>query len=126
MRTVRSSLSSSPTAPELTADVVVLAVGVRPNAELAQMAGVVTGPLGGIGVDAQMRTSVPDILAAGDAVETANLLTGEPVLSMLAGPANREGPHRRRGHLRSRECLSGQPGDGHRQGVRHGGRAGRA
>ena len=76
---------------ELTADVVVLAVGVRPNAELAQMAGVVTGPLGGIGVDAQMRTSVPDILAAGDAVETANLLTGEPVLSMLAGPANREG-----------------------------------
>ena len=38
-----------------------------------------------------MRTSVPDILAAGDAVETAHLLTGEPVLSMLAGPANREG-----------------------------------
>ncbi len=76
---------------ELIADVVVLAVGVRPNAELAQMAGVATGPLGGIGVDAQMRTSVPDILAAGDAVETAHLLTGEPVLSMLAGPANREG-----------------------------------
>ncbi len=76
---------------ELTADVVVLAVGVRPNAELAQMAGAATGPLGGIGVDAQMRTSVPDILAAGDAVETAHLLTGEPVLSMLAGPANREG-----------------------------------
>ncbi len=76
---------------ELTADVVVLAVGVRPNAELAEMAGVATGPLGGIAVDARMRTSVPDILAAGDAVETANLLTGEPVLSMLAGPANREG-----------------------------------
>ena len=38
-----------------------------------------------------MRTSAPDILAAGDAVETAHLLTGEPVLSMLAGPANREG-----------------------------------
>ena len=38
-----------------------------------------------------MRTSVPDILAAGDAVETAHLETGEPVLSMLAGPANREG-----------------------------------
>ncbi len=76
---------------ELAADVVVLAVGVRPSAELAQTAGVATGPLGGIGVDPQMRTSVPDILAAGDAVETAHLLTGEPVLSMLAGPANREG-----------------------------------
>ena len=38
-----------------------------------------------------MRTSAPDIFAAGDAVETAHLLTGEPVLSMLAGPANREG-----------------------------------
>ena len=76
---------------ELPADVVVLAVGVRPGAELAQMAGVATGPLGGIGVDTRMRTSVPDILAAGDAVETANLLTGEPVLSMLAGPANRQG-----------------------------------
>ena len=38
-----------------------------------------------------MRTSAPDILAAGDAVETAHFLTGEPVLSMLAGPANREG-----------------------------------
>ena len=76
---------------ELPADVVVLAVGVRPSAELAQIAGVATGPLGGIDVDACMRTSVPDILAAGDAVETAHLLTGEPVLSMLAGPANREG-----------------------------------
>jgi rhodanese-related sulfurtransferase len=42
-------------------------------------------------VDAQMRTSAPDIFAAGDAVETPNLLTGKPTLSMLAGPANREG-----------------------------------
>ena len=76
---------------ELPADVVVIAVGVRPSTELAQTAGVATGPLGGISVDPQMRTSVPDILAAGDAVETTHLLTGEPVLSMLAGPANREG-----------------------------------
>jgi rhodanese-related sulfurtransferase len=42
-------------------------------------------------VDEHMRTSAPDVLAAGDAVETAHLLTGEPTLSMLAGPANREG-----------------------------------
>ena len=105
---------------ELTADVVVLAVGVRPNAELAQMAGVATGPLGGIGVDPQMRTSVPDILAAGDAVETAHLLTGEPVLSMLAGPANREGRIAAETICGHESCLSGQPGHGHRQGVRHG------
>ena len=76
---------------EIAADIVVLAVGVRPDADLARRAGAILGPHGGIAVDAQMRTSVPDILAAGDAVETAQLQTGEPVLSMLAGPANREG-----------------------------------
>ncbi len=75
----------------LEADVVVMAVGARPNVDLARAAGIEIGPRGGIVVDAHMRTSAPDILAAGDAVETAHLLTGEPVLSMLAGPANREG-----------------------------------
>ncbi|HEX6419823.1 MAG TPA: FAD-dependent oxidoreductase [Acidimicrobiales bacterium] len=73
------------------ADVVVMAVGARPNAELARDAGLEIGRRGGIVVDAQMRTSDSDILAAGDAVETPHLLTGEPVLSMLAGPANRQG-----------------------------------
>ena len=73
------------------ADVVVMAVGARPNVELAREAGIEIGPRGGIAVDAHMRTSAPDILAAGDAVETPNFLTGEPTLSMLAGPANREG-----------------------------------
>ncbi|HLN77455.1 MAG TPA: FAD-dependent oxidoreductase [Nocardioidaceae bacterium] len=73
------------------ADVVVMAAGARPNADLARDAGLKIGPRGGIAVDAQMRTSDPDILAAGDAVETPHFLTGEPVLSMLAGPANREG-----------------------------------
>jgi NADPH-dependent 2,4-dienoyl-CoA reductase/sulfur reductase-like enzyme/rhodanese-related sulfurtransferase len=73
------------------ADIVVMAAGARPNVDLARDAGLEIGPRGGIAVDAQMRTSDPDILAAGDAVETAHFLTGEPVLSMLAGPANREG-----------------------------------
>ncbi len=73
------------------ADVVVMAAGARPNAGLARDAGLEIGARGGIVVDPQMRTSDPDILAAGDAVETAHFLTGEPVLSMLAGPANREG-----------------------------------
>ncbi len=75
----------------LEADVVVMATGARPNVKLAQEAGLKIGPRGGIVVDAQMRTSAPDILAAGDAVETAHLITGEPTLSMLAGPANRQG-----------------------------------
>jgi NADPH-dependent 2,4-dienoyl-CoA reductase/sulfur reductase-like enzyme/rhodanese-related sulfurtransferase len=73
------------------ADVVVMAAGARPNADLARDAGLEIGPRGGIAVDPQMRTSDPDILAAGDAVETQHFLTGDPVLSMLAGPANREG-----------------------------------
>ena len=73
------------------ADVVVMAAGARPNVALARDAGLEIGPRGGIVVDEQMRTSAPDILAAGDAVETRHLLTGEPTLSMLAGPANREG-----------------------------------
>ncbi len=73
------------------ADIVTLAAGVRPNVELAPAAGVALGPLGGIAVDDLMRTSVPDVFAAGDAVETPQMQTKEPVLSMLAGPANREG-----------------------------------
>jgi NADPH-dependent 2,4-dienoyl-CoA reductase/sulfur reductase-like enzyme len=81
-------LSDGTTIP---ADVVVMAAGARPNADLARDAGLEIGRRGGIVVDALMRTSDPDILAAGDAVETAHFLTGEPVLSMLAGPANREG-----------------------------------
>ena len=75
----------------LETDVVVMASGARPNVALARDAGLEIGPRGGIVVDAQMRTSAPDVLAAGDAVETAHFLTGQPVLSMLAGPANRQG-----------------------------------
>ena len=72
-------------------DVVVMASGARPNVALARDAGLTIGARGGIVVDPQMRTSAPDVLAAGDAVETAHFLTGQPVLSMLAGPANRQG-----------------------------------
>lgn len=75
----------------LSTDLVVLATGVRPNTALAAAAGLDIGPRGGIVVDAQMRTADPCILAAGDIVETAHLQTGAPVLSMLAGPANRQG-----------------------------------
>jgi NADPH-dependent 2,4-dienoyl-CoA reductase/sulfur reductase-like enzyme/rhodanese-related sulfurtransferase len=72
------------------ADVVILALGVRPDTALARMAGIEVGELGGIRVDEQMRTSDPDIFAVGDAVEVKDFVTGEWSLIALAGPANRQ------------------------------------
>ena len=74
-----------------TADLVILAVGVRPDVQLAREAGLEIGPTGGIRVDDQMRTSDPHIFAVGDAVEVRNFVTGRPALIPLAGPANRQG-----------------------------------
>jgi len=73
------------------ADLVILALGVRPDTTLATMAGVEIGALGGIRVDEHMRTSNPDIFAVGDAVEVRDFVTGEWSLIALAGPANRQG-----------------------------------
>ena len=73
------------------ADVVILAIGVRPETALAKMAGLELGERGGIRVDEQMRTSDPDILAVGDAVEVKDFVTGQWALIPLAGPANRQG-----------------------------------
>lgn len=73
------------------ADVVILAIGVRPDTKLAKMAGLEIGERGGIRVDDQMRTSDPDIFAVGDAVEVKDFMTGEWSLIALAGPANRQG-----------------------------------
>ena len=73
------------------ADIVILAIGVRPETALAKMAGIETGERGGIRVDEQMRTSNPDIFAVGDAVEVRDFVTGEWSLIPLAGPANRQG-----------------------------------
>lgn len=73
------------------ADVVVLAVGVRPETELARTAGLEIGERGGIRVDDHMRTTDPAIYAAGDAVEVRDAITGEWTLMPLAGPANRQG-----------------------------------
>jgi NADPH-dependent 2,4-dienoyl-CoA reductase/sulfur reductase-like enzyme/rhodanese-related sulfurtransferase len=73
------------------ADIVVLGLGVRPDTALAKQAGLEIGELGGIRTDEQMRTSEPDIFAAGDAVEVRDFVTGEWSLVALAGPANRQG-----------------------------------
>ena len=72
------------------ADLVILALGVRPDTTLATMAGIEIGERGGIRVDGQMRTSDPDIFAVGDAVEVRDFVTGEWSLIALAGPANRQ------------------------------------
>jgi NADPH-dependent 2,4-dienoyl-CoA reductase/sulfur reductase-like enzyme/rhodanese-related sulfurtransferase len=73
------------------ADLVVLAIGVRPETNLARDASLEMGQLGGIRVDSQMRTSDPHIWAVGDAVEVRNRITGQWELVPLAGPANRQG-----------------------------------
>jgi len=73
------------------ADVVILALGVRPDTGLAKGAGLALGERGGIRVDDRMRTSDPDIFAVGDAIEVQDVVTGRPGLVALAGPANRQG-----------------------------------
>jgi len=73
------------------ADLAIMCIGVRPNSELARDAGLEIGVGGGIRVDAHMRTSDPHILAVGDAVEVRDVVTGEPAVIPLAGPANRQG-----------------------------------
>lgn len=70
---------------------VITAVGVRQRIALAREAGLKIGAAGGIVVDDHMRTSVADIYAAGDIVETIHLVTGESVKMPLAGPANKQG-----------------------------------
>ena len=72
------------------ADIVVVALGVRPNTKLAEDAGLEIGDRGGIATDDHMRTSDPDIYAVGDAVEVKDFNTGEQTLVALAGPANRQ------------------------------------
>ena len=75
---------------ELPADLVVFAIGVRPNASLATSAGLATGERGGIVVNTRLQTSHPDIYAIGDAIEVTDAL-GFPSQIPLAGPANRQG-----------------------------------
>ncbi len=73
------------------ADIVILAIGVRPETTLAKAAGLELGERGGIRVDEQMRSSDPNIFAVGDAVEVRDRITGAWTLLALAGPANRQG-----------------------------------
>ncbi len=76
---------------EIAGSLVVGAIGVRPDAGLAQMAGLALGPSGGIAVDGNGRTSDPDIYAVGDAVEKHDSVGGGSSLIALANIANRQG-----------------------------------
>ena len=75
----------------LHADLVILAIGVTPDTALAKNAGLELGIKGSIVVNDRMETSVPDIYAAGDAVQVKHFVTGEDALISLAGPANKQG-----------------------------------
>ncbi|MFP4144546.1 MAG: FAD-dependent oxidoreductase [Phycisphaeraceae bacterium] len=73
------------------ADLVILGIGVRPNTQLAQQAGLEIGPQGGITINEFCQSSDPDIYAVGDAVEYPRGPHGGPMRVALAGPANRAG-----------------------------------
>ena len=75
----------------LSCDMAVLAIGVTPDTKLAKEAGLQLGIKDSIVVNERMETSVPDIYAAGDAVQVKNFVTGEDDLIALAGPANKQG-----------------------------------
>ena len=76
---------------ELETDLVIVGVGIKPNVELATEAGVETGTTGAILVDRHMKTSIPDVWAAGDCVETTNLVSGRPTWVPLGDTANHMG-----------------------------------
>ena len=77
--------------PSIQADMVVLAIGVTPDTALAKEAGLELGIKESIVVNDRMETSVPDIYAAGDAVQVKHYVTGNDALISLAGPANKQG-----------------------------------
>ena len=75
----------------ISADMVILSIGVRPNSELARNAGLKLNARGGIIVDASMRTSDEHIYAVGDVVEVEDFVSKERTMVPLAGPANKQG-----------------------------------
>lgn len=75
----------------ITADMVLLAIGVMPESHLAKEAGLQLGIKGAIAVNDRMETSAPDVYAVGDAVQVKHQVTGEDAVISLAGPANKQG-----------------------------------
>ncbi|MFO8089250.1 MAG: FAD-dependent oxidoreductase, partial [Desulfatiglandaceae bacterium] len=78
-------------AGRIAADMVILAIGVRPNVALAEAANLEIGPTRAIKVNDRMQTSDPNIYAAGDCVECNDLMTGKPCFVPLGSTANKQG-----------------------------------
>ncbi len=72
-------------------DMVIMAIGVKPENSLAKQAGLAVGERGGIKVDSHMKTSAENVWAVGDAIEVKDFVTGQSAQIPLAGPANRQG-----------------------------------
>jgi NADPH-dependent 2,4-dienoyl-CoA reductase/sulfur reductase-like enzyme/rhodanese-related sulfurtransferase len=87
---------------QIETDLVVLAVGVKPNVDLARASGIKIGSMGGILVNQYLQTSDPDILAAGDCIETISLITGEPIYRPMGSTANKTG------RLAGHNCFGNQ------------------
>ena len=85
---VRRVISSKDT---FDADLVLLAMGVRPNVELASEAGVALGETGAIATDSRMRTNLPGVYAAGDCAEAHHRITGRGAYIPLGTTANKQG-----------------------------------
>ncbi|EPP5331393.1 FAD-dependent oxidoreductase [Vibrio harveyi] len=95
---------------QLDTDILIMAIGVRPETKLAQEAGLQIGALGGIYTNKYMQTSDPSIYAVGDAVEEKDFVTGEQTLVPLAGPANRQGRMAADNMLGRQETYQGTQG----------------
>ena len=95
---------------QLDTDILIMAIGVRPETKLAQEAGLQIGSLGGIYTNEYMQTSDPSIYAVGDAVEEKDFVTGEQTVVPLAGPANRQGRMAADNMLGRQETYQGTQG----------------
>jgi len=76
---------------EITANMIIMSVGVRPETAIAKECGIVLNQRGSIVVNNKMQTNLPNIYAIGDAVEVENFITKKPAFIPLAGPANKQG-----------------------------------
>ncbi|MGR5109852.1 FAD-dependent oxidoreductase [Vibrio jasicida] len=95
---------------QLDTDILIMAIGVRPETKLAQEAGLQIGALGGIYTNEYMQSSDPSIYAVGDVVEEKDFVTGEQTLVPLAGPANRQGRMAAGNMLGRQETYQGTQG----------------
>ena len=76
---------------EITADMIIMSIGVRPETAIAKDCGIEVNPRGSIVVNNKMQTNIPNIYAVGDAVEVEDFITKKPAFIPLAGPANKQG-----------------------------------